>query len=275
MSPNFFARRPFARSIRLAGAALVVAAAAALSACNIDISGQAEGRSEWKKDYTLAAGGSLEIKNTNSLIEIDPSDGDKVSVTAERIAKAGTDEAAKQAAEAIEIKETVTGSSITLDASITHAVIGINIMGGSRQVKFHVRAPKGTRLILSNTNGNIDVRDMTGELRLSTTNGRIQGRNLEGNTRAETTNGLINLNYSAIGADGITAETTNGKVEITLAKSIKARLNARVTNGAITAEDLPLAISEQSRRRLTATMNGGGPEIRVETTNGAVSLRSK
>ena len=275
MSSTVLARRPFAHSLRLAGAAVVLAAAATLSACNIDISNQAEGRSEWKKDYTLAAGGSLEIKNTNGLIEIDPADGDKVSVTAERIAKAGTDEAAKKAAAAMEIKETVSGSSITLDASLTNAGISINIGGGSRQVKFHVRAPKGTRLTFSNTNGNIDVRDMTGELRLSTTNGRIQGKNLEGSTRADTTNGVINLDFSAIGADGITAETTNGKVEITLAKSIKARVNARVTNGAISTENLPLEASENSRRRLTGTLNGGGPEIRVETTNGAVNLRGK
>jgi hypothetical protein len=273
MSPSLSARRPLFRNARLAGAAVILAAAATLSACDINITDQAEGRSEWKKDYTLAAGGSLEIKNTNGLIEVDPSDGDRVSVTAERIAKAGTDEAAKKAAEEIEIQETVTGSSIVLDAAIHRPTI--NIGGGSRQVKFHVRAPKGTRLTLSNTNGEIQVRDMTGELRLGTTNGRILGKNLEGNTRAETTNGVISLDYSAIGTDGITAETTNGKVDITLAKSIKARVNARVTNGAISAADLPLEITEQSRRRLTATMNGGGPEIRVETTNGGVSLRAK
>lgn len=273
MSSNLSHRRPFFRHVRLAGAALVLAAAATLSACDINITDQAEGRSEWKKDYTLAAGGSLEIRNTNGLIEIDPSGGDKVTVTAERIAKAGTDEAAKKAAEEIEIKETVSGSGIVLDAAIHRPTI--NIGGGSRQVKFHVRAPKGTRLTLSNTNGTIEVRDMTGELQLSTTNGRILGKNLEGNTRAETTNGQVSLDFSAIGSDGITAETTNGRVEITLAKSIKARVNARVTNGAISAEDLPLAITEQSRRRLTATMNGGGPEIRVETTNGGVSLRAK
>lgn len=273
MSTDLSTRRPYFRSIRLAGAALLLAAAATLSACNIDISNQAEGRSEWKKDYTLAAGGSLEIKNTNGLIEVDPSEGDKISVTAERIAKAGTGAEAKQAAEAIEIKETISSSSIVLDAKINSS--GINILGGGRQVKFHVRAPKGTVLILSNTNGNIDVRDMTGELRLDTTNGRILGKNLEGTTRAETTNGVIDLDYATIGSGGITAETTNGKVALTLARTIKARVNARVTNGAISTENLSLETTEQSRRRLTATLNGGGPEIRVATTNGAVTLRGK
>lgn len=273
MSTFLPTRRPVFRSLRLAGAALVVAAAAALSACNLNISTQAEGRSEWKKDFTLTAGGSLEIKNTNGVIEVDPSDGDKVSITAEKIAKAGTDAEAKQAAEAIEIREVVSGSSIVLDATVSRT--GISIGGGSRQVKFHIRAPKGTVLILSNTNGNIDVRDMTGEVRLSTTNGRILGKNLEGTARAETTNGMIDMDFSAIGTGGISAETTNGRVELTLAKSIKARVNGRVTNGAITTENLSLDTTENSRRRLTGTLNGGGPEIRLETTNGAVNVRGK
>jgi len=270
MSAPITARRPVFHALRLAGAALLMAAGATLSACNIDISNQTEGRSEWKRDYTLAAGGSLEIRNTNGLIEVDPAEGDRVTVTAERIAKAGTDAEAKQAAEAIEIKETVSGSSIVLDAKLSST----GLFGGNRQVKFHVRAPKGTVLTLTNTNGNIDVRDMTGDLRLDATNGRIQGKNLSGATRAETTNGMIDLDYGTLSGD-ISAETTNGRVEITLAKTLKARVNARVTNGAITMENLPLETSENSRRRLTGTLNGGGPEIRVETTNGAITLRGK
>lgn len=262
---------PFSRSSRLAGAGLLIAATATLGACNLQISNQAQATSEWKKTYTLAQGGTLEILNTNGVIEVDPAEGTQVSVTAERIAKAGTDAEAKQAADAIEIREAVSGNSIRLDAKVSMT----GLFGGNREVKFHVRAPKGTVLKLSNTNGNIDVRDMTGELQLSTTNGRIRGVNLEGSTRAETTNGVVDLDYAALGSNGITAETTNGRVVVTVPKTVKARVNARVTNGGITTEGLPLEMTENSRRRLTATLNGGGPEIRVETTNGGVTIRGK
>ena len=271
MSQLMLTRRSSFRPFRLAGAAALVAAATTLSACNLQISMQAEGRSEWKKDFTLAAGGSLDIRNTNGIIEIDPSEGDKVTVTAERIAKAATDAEAQKAAEAIEIKEAVTGSSIVLDARTTSN----GLLGGNRQVKFHVRAPKGTTLTFTTTNGTIEVREMTGELRLETTNGKITGRGLAGTTRAQTTNGVIDLDYEAIGSGGITAETTNGKVDIALPKTGKAQVSSRVTNGAINSENLNLQTSESSRRRLTGTLNGGGPEVRVETTNGAVSLRGK
>jgi hypothetical protein len=266
-----FARRPTLSPAGLTGMALLVAATMSLGACNLDISSQAQAQSDWKKDYTLAAGGTLEIRNTNGLIEVDPGDGNQVSVVAERIAKAATDADAQKAAEAIEIKETVSSSGIVLDAKIAMN----NLFTGSRTVKFHVRAPKGTVLILSNTNGDINVRNMTGELKLESTNGRIKGMNLEGTTHAETTNGEVDLDYAALGTGGITAETTNGGVIITLAKDLKASVNARVTNGGISAQNLSLETTESSRRRLTGTINGGGPEIRLETTNGAVVLRGK
>lgn len=258
--------RPFS----LASGALLLAAATSLSACNLQISMQAEGRSEWKKSYTLAPGGSLEIRNTNGLIEIDPSEGDAVTVTAERIAKGATDADAQKTAEGIEIKESASPSSIILDARTNTS----GIVLGSRQVKFHVHAPKGAALTFSTTNGTIEVRDMTGELRLETTNGRIGGRGLAGATRAQTTNGVIELDYAAIGGT-IAAETTNGKVDLALPSSAKAQLNVRVTNGSISSENLTLQTTESSRRRLSGTLNGGGPEVRVETTNGSVSLRGK
>jgi hypothetical protein len=38
---------------------------------------------------------------------------------------------------------------------------------------------------------------------------------------------------------------------------------------------LTVAVAEQSRRRLDGTLGGGGPLIRLETTNGAVQIRGK
>lgn len=259
------------RLTRLAAGLLVMAAGITLSACNLHIDNQAEARSEWKKSYTLAKGGTLEIRNTNGLIDVTPGDGDQISVTAERIAKAGTDEAAKDAAEKIEIRETVTADNIILDSKMS--VTGM--FGGNRQVKFHVRAPRGTTLRLSNTNGAIEITDMTGDLTLDTTNGAVKAVGISGVTRASTTNGGVSLDFVSVPAGGITAETTNGAVVVTIPKDAKAHINARVSNGGIEADGLAMSVSDQSRRRLDATINGGGAELKLETTNGGVRIRGK
>lgn len=256
---------------RLAAGLLVLAAGINLAACNLQIDNQAEARSEWKKTYTLAKGGSFEIRNTNGLIEVSPGDGDQIQVTAERIAKAGTDEAAKDAAEKIEIRETVSADNIILDSKMNLT----GMFGGNRQVKFHVRAPRGTMLRLSNTNGAIEITDMTGEMRLDTTNGGVKAVGISGVTHASTTNGGVSLEFVSVPDGGITAETTNGAVVVTIPRDAKARITARVSNGGIEADGLALATTEQSRRRLDATLNGGGPEIRLETTNGGVRIRGR
>ena len=256
---------------RLAAGLLLLAAGVNLAACNLHIDNQAEGRSEWKKTYTLAKGGTFEIRNTNGLIEVSPGDGDQIVVTAEKIAKAATDDAAKDAAEKIEIRETTSGDSIILDSKISVS----GMFGGNRQVKFHVRAPRGTALRLSNTNGAIEITDMTGEMTLDTTNGAVKAVGISGVTHASTTNGGVSLDFDSLPAAGISAETTNGAVVVTIPKDAKARINARVSNGGIETDGLALAVTEQSRRRLDATINGGGIELRLETTNGGVRIRGK
>ena len=259
------------RLSRLAAALLVLTAGVNLAACRLDIDNQAEARSEWKKTYTLAKGGSFEIRNTNGLIEVSPGDGDQISVVAERIAKGATDQAAKEAAEKIEINETASADSIIIDAKMS--VTGM--FSGNRQVKFHVKAPRGTTLRLSNTNGAIEITDMTGEMRLETTNGAVKAVGISGVTRASTNNGAVSLDFASLPAGGVIAETTNGGVIITIPRDAKARINARVSNGGIEADGLELAVTDQSRRRLDATVNGGGAELRLETTNGGIRVRGK
>jgi hypothetical protein len=256
---------------RFAAAALVLAAGVNLAGCHLSIDNKAEGRSEWKKSFTLAKGGTFEIRNTNGLIEVSPGDGDQITVTAEKIAKAPTEAEAKEMAEKIEIHETAASDSIILDAKLS----ATGMFSGSRQVKFHVRAPRGTTLRLSNTNGEIEITDMTGEIRLDTTNGSVKAVGISGPTHASTTNGAVSLDFASVPSEGVSAETTNGGVIVTIPKDAKARINARVSNGGIEADGLALAITEQSRRRLDATLNGGGADIRLETTNGGVRIRGK
>jgi DUF4097 and DUF4098 domain-containing protein YvlB len=256
---------------RLATALFVLAAGINLAGCHLEIDNKAEARSEWKKSFTLPKGGTFEIRNTNGLIEVSPGEGDQISVTAERIAKAATEAEAKDQAEKMEIRETTSGDTIILDSKFSVS----GMFGNSKQVKYYVRAPRGTTLRLTNTNGEIQINDMTGELRIETTNGSVKAIGISGPTHASTTNGAVSLDFASIPAEGVSAETTNGGVTITVPKDAKARINARVSNGGIEADGLSLGITEQSRRRLDATINGGGPDIRLETTNGGIRVRGK
>jgi DUF4097 and DUF4098 domain-containing protein YvlB len=238
-----------------------------LAACGF---GGVEGKSEWTKTYTLAEGGALEIQATNGEIDITPSDGSTVTVVAEKIARASTEAAAKEAAAAIPIKESISPTRIALDAR-TEGTFG----GGSREVKFHVKAPAWAAVTIKTTNSEVSVHNITGDLHVEATNGEIHGDGLAGSTSVETTNGEIVLDYATMPAHGITCSATNGEITVTIPKDSNARIAADVTNGGISTENLTLHDTKDSRRSLEATLNAGGPSIKIETTNGGIKIRGR
>lgn len=230
-----------------------------------------EGQSEWMHTYSLAQGGGLQIDNTNGQIDVVPSDGANVEVRALRIAHASSEAAAKAAAEKIEIKESVTTDYIRLQAGESRT----SFFGNSTEVRFHVKAPRWARLQLNATNGEIELTNMTGDVLLRTTNGRIHAIGLEGTTGARTTNGEIELEFVKSPAKGIDCQTTNGEITVLIPKDTRGHLVAGITNGDISVEDLPLASSNKSRTHIEGDINGGGPTIKLGTTNGEIKIRGK
>src|SRR5260221_14541512 len=100
---------------RLPVAGALVAFLLALGGCNLHISNNAEAKDQWQRHYTLTAGGTLEIRNTNGLMHIESTDGNAVDVTADRVVTASTDEAARSALTRLELKETASPDRGALD----------------------------------------------------------------------------------------------------------------------------------------------------------------
>jgi DUF4097 and DUF4098 domain-containing protein YvlB len=109
----------------------------------------------------------------------------------------------------------------------------------------------------------------------TSTNGGIVGEEIGGRLEARTTNGTVRIALQQVAPAGVTLRTTNGRVDLSLPASAKADLSAECRNGAVTVEGLSLEPSgEQSRRAVRGQLNGGGAPIDIETTNGAVRIRS-
>ncbi len=262
---------PHSHPGRLLAAALAVPMLAALAGCDMSL-GALAGRAtdEWTRTYQLSPGGELRIGNTNGRIEIEGVDGSTVDVRAERIAKAATDEGARELLPRIKITEDVKPDRIAI---ATERLSGIMI-GAGVEVRYHVKAPKAAALDISNTNGQITLTNMTGRVVAHTTNGGVVGRNLTGAVDARTTNGGVNVDLASLGTERVVLRCTNGGVTLSLPNTAKADVSATVTNGGIRVSDVTLEVSEQSRRRLEGKMNGGGTPIELHTTNGGIRIRS-
>jgi DUF4097 and DUF4098 domain-containing protein YvlB len=244
-------------------------ALAGASACG-HVSARAEAHDEWRRSYPVTAGASFEIRNTNGRIRVEAGGKDAIEVVATRRVKAPTEAQAKATLAEFEIDETKSGSHIKLESRNTAFSFMVN---RSKSVDYTVRAPSWVNITLDSTNGEIEVVGVGGMLRAESTNGDIRATSLEGGANVETTNGNVHLDFARLAEGGLKSSTTNGDITVSLPRDVKASLSARVTNGSISATDLSLTTTEQSRRKLEASIGGGGPQVRLSTTNGEIRVR--
>lgn len=257
---------------RLAVSLPILLLALALAGCDMSL-GTLAGRAtdEWTRTYALTPGGEVRIANTNGRIEVEATDGSSVEVRAERIARAATDEGARELLPRIGIKEEIAPDRISLQ---TERINGIMI-GASYEVRYHVRAPKTAAIDVTNTNGAVVVDGVAGKVTARTTNGSVTTKNLSGAVEARTTNGSVNVDLASIKSAPIALRTTNGSVTLHMPEDARADVRASWTNGGINVADVKIDVSERSRRRFEGRVNGGGAPVELQTTNGGIRIRGR
>ena len=120
------------------------------------------------------------------------------------------------------------------------------------------------------------VQETTGRVLAEVTNGGIRGREIAGPIEASATNGGVDVEITKVPETGVKLETTNGGIKLRLPTDAKASISARIVNGGIDTEGFSIQSSgENSRRRLDGDLNGGGPRIQLEGTNGGIQIRPR
>jgi hypothetical protein len=247
---------------------------AALPGCDVVTADfKSQESSEWRKSYDLQAGGTVEIVNVNGSIDVQPSDGSTVEVVARKSARGASPEGARQALERIEIVDEASASGVRIETR-TPRRSGF-MSGGSGEVRYTVRVPAGADVRFTTVNGAVEVLGLNGRLRLQTTNGGIKAREIGGAIDASTTNGGVDVELTRVSEPGVSLSCTNGGIKLRLPADAKATISASTTNGGIDTGGLAVDSAETSRRRLEGRLNGGGPNIRLEGTNGGIRIASR
>ncbi|MBS1793090.1 MAG: DUF4097 family beta strand repeat protein [Acidobacteria bacterium] len=149
-------------------------------------------------------------------------------------------------------------------------------------VSYEILVPRSTDLKLTTQNGGISIESVEGTIEFEAENGGIHLSDLAGNVKGRTTNGglHIELTGSTWKGNGLDVATTNGGVHLAMADNYAARFETRTVNGGFKS-DLPgLEIEREKdengyRRQgvnFSRDLNGGGPLVRVVTTNGGVKI---
>ena len=220
----------------------------------------------------VRAGTPVSIDNVNGRIVISSWDQPRVRIHA--VKKADTREALDKVS--VEVR---TGGEVAIvshmprnnDSGFFGMLFGSD---GNSQVEYDVTVPRSTDLKVENTNGSITVSEISGRIVLSTTNGRIEASRCAGTINADTTNGSIRAELmQVVSGRDMEFETTNGSITVIVPPSYAATVDADTTNGSIRT-DLPVTTRSFSRRELRGTINGGGPQLSLHTTNGSIDIRS-
>jgi hypothetical protein len=223
------------------------------------------------RELTVAATGRLEVDGArNGGISVRGENRSDVLVRACVQAWGSSEQAAKSLASSVRVN---TGSVIKAD--------GPDEDGWS--VSYEIRAPRNSNLTLRAHNGGISVKGIDGNMDFQTVNGGVSVADVSGDVRGRTTNGGVNVSLVGSGwkGSGLDLQTTNGGVNLVVPANFAANVEAGTVNGGFSSDipGLQVEKSDDNRygpqpKRVNASINGGGANVRVVTTNGGIRISS-
>ena len=179
----------------------------------------------------------------------------------------------------------------TTDGAIDVAAVNGNISIQTRNGRVNAQQLSGS-IDIGSTNGGMVLDSLQGAISVHTTNGHITANRLDGKCDLATINGGIqaegrfeSLDISSTNggiearaepgsrmSSGWHIRTTNGRVELAVPSDLKANLNVDTSNGRIRV-DLPVVTQGfEDRGLFRGTLNGGGPEMLISTTNAGIHV---
>ncbi|HEX3108454.1 MAG TPA: DUF4097 family beta strand repeat-containing protein [Thermoanaerobaculia bacterium] len=254
---------------RLVIAALLTLAAAALHAETLS--------QTIDKTFDVRPGATFALDNVNGHVNVTSWDQPRVRVHAVKTVSRADDP--KGALNALQVQITPRDGGISVHTVYpSHGSVGfLDFLTGNwadAKVEYDITVPRSMSLDVETTNGAVEVTAVSGMLKVETTNGHIRLDRCAGNVDATTTNGRVTAELLSVDRTRSNRlSTTNGKIVLTVPSSLAAEIDASTTNGGIESE-IAVTTHSMGRHSLRGTINGGGADLRLRTTNGSIEIRN-
>ena len=247
-------------------------------------------------------GGGLRVHNSNGKTRITGEDRPDIQVTAYKMARAGSQQAAEELLDDIELRFTELPEGLELEIEIPrrrhHRGAANLCIKLPRDMHVSVSAANGRvdvegvhgAVEVKSSNGSASITEVVGDVQVATSNakvhcactrGRLRARSSNGKIEIEghsgaldasTSNGVIRAKLDALGKEGVQLATSNGRIVLDLPESVDAELDIRVDNGMIRNERPLGRGSKESQGRVVGQLGHGGPLIKLRTSNGVISV---
>jgi hypothetical protein len=257
---------------------------AAFAGC-IAIAAQAQQGDRWSWHGRIAAGKTVDIRNTNGSVSADLASGAEVEVTAvKRAGRRGNPEDVRiQAVESdgdVRICVIYPGRSLSDGCAQRgqrrHNDDDDDENRNDTEVQFTVHVPRGVAFVGATVNGDVDARALEGPVEGRSVNGGVDIETTAGEASGTSVNGPVRAIVRGQGTEPLRFQSVNGQVDVTLPRNLDADVEAATVNGSITT-DFEITIQGgmmMHRSRLHGRIGHGGRTLRVETVNGSIHLRA-
>jgi hypothetical protein len=238
---------------------------------------------DFQKTYPLSVDGEIIIRNVSGNVVVNGYDGQQVNVSGIR---EGRDRVQ------VHVEDLSSGNRIELRARYPKNC------RCDASIRFEVQVPRSVRYRfeeLSSASGDIEVRDVTGEVRINTASGDVMVEGVTGRVDASTASGQMRVrgvagSVSAGTASGdVDVEMTrvddnqrmvfssaSGDVNVRLPLNIDAYVEMSSASGEVKT-DFPLAVKSErygSGQSARGQLGNGSRRLRISSASGNVSLTS-
>lgn len=186
----------------------------------------------------------------------------------------------------------IASGAVDLEASEENNRVDISSSSQTKGIDLIIEVPANMNISAESYNqGNIDIKNVNGELAIENYNGKISAIGVSGSVSASTYNGDITVDFNSVKPNTPMAYNTyNGDIDITLPADTKASLKMKSTRGDVLSGfevDITKAAPVKKTDSESGTykvylddwvkgdINGGGPEFSMKNYNGDIYIRKK
>jgi DUF4097 and DUF4098 domain-containing protein YvlB len=259
-------------------------------------------------DKTLTVNGTvmLDISTGSGNIKINPGSDNQVHIIGHVKSSNGWTMGSSNKSAEERVNEVVSNPPIEQTGNIIR-VGKENHKWNNISISYEVTAPKNTTLTASTGSGDIQIQNVGVNAKLNTGSGNIQATGLSGTIYLETGSGDINASQNAAGdvkagtgsgnvrlnniQGGLKAETGSGNIDVSGKPSSGWKLGTGSGDVTIASNGAPFTLDASSgsggiktdvpitvegsldRHHVTGKVNGGGPQVRVETGSGSIHVQ--
>ena len=218
----------------------------------------------------------LIVSNPNGSVNIRKSDNDSIVKIKADIVKYLTKKELDMPVDDVVFNIDTTGKTIILSESDKKINRGFRFQfnfGTMDETDYTIFVPSGIEIEVEGTNGKVDLRDFNNNVTADLTNGSIKVKNVYGNLKIALTNGSISAELDS--TKGIDFETTNGGVKLDVGNDFSGVFELQTRNGKISRNDLEFTYITERKNEFKGTLKDGDKSVKIETTNGKITIDKK